>query len=122
MSSESSESDTLLPSPADSNLDDTEKRRVIDQPDLPTKFEGFLRNVAVCKWMLGLALPAATGLEIAHLVVGLNARRPKTGSWGTEERTLVIRETISDAVGVALTVRASVRNTKEGLLNVLLTL
>ena len=104
MSSDTSESDTLLASPPDTSFDDTEKQRVIDQPDLPTHFDKFLRNVAICKGLLGLALPAAAGMEIAHLVIRILADRPEDLSWGKEEKALMLRETIANAVGAALTV------------------
>jgi len=109
MSSEASESDTLLPSPTASAYDSPAQRKLIDEPDLPTHFTSFTRNVKVCKGLLGLFLPASLGLEIAHLIVRTSSPRHDVDGWGRAESMEVIGETLMDGAGVALTVRQTPR-------------
>ena len=59
--------------------------------------------MSICKWLLALALPGALGFEIAHLVLGLRAGHDGDRYWGKDERAVVLRETITDAIGVGLT-------------------
>ena len=107
MSSDSSESDTLLPSsPAESHYDATIQHKAIDEPDVPTYFTQFIRNVTACKWLLGLLLPATMGLEIAHLVLALRRRPGWVEVWDEQQRIEVRRENATDIVGVVLSVRS----------------
>lgn len=104
MSSTPSSSDTLLPSPTDDYPDNPAEPKSIDQPDAPTHFTEFIRGVSLCKWLLGLILPTALGLEIAHLVLLLRPNGVDEDWWGLEERMAVRREVAADIIGVGLTV------------------
>ena len=110
MSSSTSESDTLLASPDERDFNqDTSRRKEIDQPDRPTRFGSFARNITVCKWLLGLAVPASLALEIAHLVLLLSAVKEEADGVdqrGDEERWEMQGEIVIDAIGVGLTVSA----------------
>ena len=103
----SSESDTLIPSsPGDDTMPAFEKGTEVDAPDQPVKFRKFLYSLKLCKFLLAFAIPASVGCEVACLLLWLKSDW-RVQHAGTPEKVAKIAVTVSNAIGVALTVRSS---------------
>ena len=90
-----SETSTLLPrSPTSDTLDDPDA-------DRPVEFDAFLKNVRVCKLLMGLGLPICFGLEIVHLVLALLGIRE---GWTALENAVFVADCSTDIVGLIIIV------------------
>ncbi len=90
-----SESSTLLTlslPPEDTDESDT---------DQPVNFDAFLKNVGICKLLMGFGLPICLGLEVAHLVVTTLISGAVSGGL---EKDVTVTSWVIDIAGIIILV------------------
>lgn len=103
--SQESETETLFPSPSPSSPPPSaEIYHDRDEKDHPVQYDRFIKNVRICKTLLGLGLPVTLGLEVVHLVLSL---RVNGEIFGREERRVLSSERFIDWVGIGFMVSFS---------------